>query len=496
MSHELLRLTESLKNKPHLIESTAFDDLLAYLENRNDGYFEKLSVEAKEFANQTSRERVSVENGNAIIPVQGPLSYKFTAISALCGMSTYQQLESDVAEAISQGAERIALDLDSGGGEAYHTFETAQLIRDMCDENDVYLMTYVDGICGSAAYALASVSDELILNPMAKAGSIGVVVQIVNDLPKEISEGTEVRFVYAGDSKVPYNEDGTIKEDYLGKLQEDVDKLYTNFVDFVADHRPMTESQVMATQAQMFDSQDSVDMGLADRIMTTEEFQQYIEDLSDEVEPMPLFWRKRDNKNPRAEANAEQGSVDLESREQGQESFQETQESPSSQESLETNANEQAQENNESQENSEAEMDLNELLSSDEAMQKLLQSEQVQSKLSEMAEEKAGPLREQLKQYEQEREEKAKAEFTELVKGYSFVSAENQEAVATFLYQHKDSDGVDAVMESLEAARTAIDAAVVDEERGDDGEALEVDDEAREKSAVSEIIKQRYGKNQ
>jgi len=471
MSHELIRLTKSLKNKPHLIEASAFDDLLGYLGQRNEGYFEQLAKESKDFSQSTARERVSVENGTAVIPVDGPLSYEFTGIAALCGMTTYQQLESDVEEAIRQGADRIALDVSSPGGEAYHNFETAAYIRDICQENDVSLLAYVDGTSASAAYALTCVADEIIVNPMAKVGSIGVVIKIFNELPKEVAEGTELTFIYAGESKIPYNEDGTFKEQFKEGLQEDVDKLYTQFVDFVSDNISMTPSQVMATQAEMFDAQEATDMGLADRIMTTNDFYEYLADLGDEVEAMPMrFWRKD---STRAEASQEEQPQQAEG---SQEELPETQ--PTQEHIEEDN-----------------EMNIEELLSSEDGIQKVLESPKVQEQLSAMAEEKAQPLREQLEQYQAKQEEAAKAQYKELVGGYSFIPEQHQETVATFLYQHKDDEGIGAVMESLENARNAIDEAIVDDERGDEGESLEVDEDEKSKSTIKKLMAERYNKS-
>lgn len=106
------------------------------------------------------------------------------------------------------------------------------------------IIAYCDSLAASAGYAWASIADEIIVNPMGSVGSIGVVVSIKNNLPKEI-KGSEVIFVYSGDSKVPYDSEGKLREDFIEGLQDDVDDLYLEFVSHVAKYRPMSEEEIM-----------------------------------------------------------------------------------------------------------------------------------------------------------------------------------------------------------------------------------------------------------
>lgn len=476
-THNVQRLLSSLRNTPLLTTPENLREIEDYLISRNAS--EDLAVLSHAEARQDAREvPPTVENGVGFLEIEGALTYKHSWINSLCGIISYQKLVADFEALIEQGAHTIALDISSPGGMAHGCFEAAMGMRDMADKAGVRIIAYVDMQACSAAYAIACVADELIVNPLAKVGSIGVVLSLVNDLPKRIEEGTEVVFVYAGDSKIPYDEDGKFRKDFIADLQKDTDALYQDFIKHVAEFRPMTPGAIRDTGAKTYRSSEAMTMGLADREMTSQEFINHLAHLADEYDhkmnqqdgdsKMPLFGWPKKNK-PEMSEKESQASLEATLEESP------TQEELSSQQPNETT--------------NEANMTFEEMMASPEA----------QAKLEEMAAAKAEAVSSELKaklaQFESASVESAKLQYKELVAGYSFVGAEAQEKVAAFLYHAnaEKMEGVEHVMEALESARNAVEA-VVDEELGDSGEALEVDEDVKSKSAVSDLIKNRYNK--
>jgi signal peptide peptidase SppA len=196
----------------------------------------------------------------------------------MCGdaPTSYQSLVADFDTLLSQGAKTIVLDTDSPGGEAYAVFETAKRLRSMADEHGAKIITYVDGMAASAAYALASMSDEIVMNPSAEVGSIGVVVRLRNTNKAMKNMGVEDTYVYAGKSKIPFNSDGEFAEEFLEDLQEKVNTLYGDFVSHVAQMRGMTAEGVKDTEAKTFLADKAIQLGLADKAMEVEEFYSYL----------------------------------------------------------------------------------------------------------------------------------------------------------------------------------------------------------------------------
>lgn len=275
MAHELFRLTSELKNKPQLVTAEAFEQYLSYLEDRNSGVYDaaiELNKLSKKSDDNDEDDYVDVENGYAVLHIDGPLTYQPTLFQMLCGGMSYATLEKQVASAIKQGASTIILDSDSPGGEAYGCFETAQDIRKMADAANVKLVAYVDGIAASACYGLISAAHEIIMNPDAEAGSIGVVTRLTNTNGKDKKEGKETTYIYAGNSKIPFDKDGQFREEFIADLQSKVDRLYSKFVAHVSTMRGISEEAVKQTEAKMFVAEEALALGLADKIQTKEEF--------------------------------------------------------------------------------------------------------------------------------------------------------------------------------------------------------------------------------
>jgi ClpP class serine protease len=273
MNHKTIRLTESLYNTPHLISPVAFDGIMSYLDSRNSSIEASTSSAPVAKSANTSYDPATK---TGTLKVSGALTYRTTALTALCGMTSYQQLQSDFDQLVDQGAKTIALWIDSGGGQAYGVFETASYLRKTADEHNVRLVTYCDGLMASAAYALGCVAHEVILNPASECGSIGVVVKLRNTNQQLKNSGVEDTYLIGGAEKVPFSNDGSWRTEFIADIQSKVNFLYGQFTSFVSKHRKISLASVVDTQARMYTAEDAVQLGLADSTMTREEFDQYL----------------------------------------------------------------------------------------------------------------------------------------------------------------------------------------------------------------------------
>lgn len=460
MAHSLERITRKLKDTPHLISVQGLEQLEDYLNARNGGESvaqQELRILQQERARGFyNADNVTVENGMAVIDIDGSLSYQFSGIAALCGLTTYQGLKANVEAALQKGAHTIVFDVDSPGGEAYACFETASAIRAMADEAGAKIISYVDGMAASAAYALVSVSDEIIANPMAEVGSIGVVVSLSNPLPKMIKDGYEKIFVSAGKSKIPFEKDGTFKEEFINELQGKVDDLYLEFIDHVSTYRDMTDEKIMNTEAKTFVSNKALDLGLIDTVMNHEEFSEYLAGLSEHKDnSMPLFKRNKDKETLSTPSEASE-DINLE-------------ESSSSEANLE----------NEGQEEMTDTVTMEELQAQlEEAKAQAAAAAEAQAELTEMkAKAKAAKL------------DAMTAELSQ----YSFINEDNAASLASFLMENEGSEIVTALTASLDAAKDAIEASL-DVQVGDEGEPQPEDQLAAEKAAQKKAAAARYNK--
>lgn len=274
MAHELARLRSKLFDTPLLVETKSFESILNYLDKRCEGTVEVNKEAAEEYSMHSTL--YYKDNGLGVISINGPLTNKSTGWEAFCGGTSYESIKEDFEALLEEGAKTIAFIVESGGGEAYGMMDTGNYLRRLADENGVKIVSYIDGLSASAAYGLTAISDEIISNKSSEIGSVGVLIRLMNDSKALEKEGYERTFITAGDEKIPFAADGSFRKEFIDDLQYKVDTLYQEFVEYVAEHRSISIEAVRNTQAKTFLAGDAVRLGLADKLMTQEEFYSYL----------------------------------------------------------------------------------------------------------------------------------------------------------------------------------------------------------------------------
>jgi ClpP class serine protease len=281
MAHTLLRVKSKLVNTPHLIDGASFESILDYVNKRCE---EAVDVKPSLFVDSekatTKRYLFNPDTSTAVMYIDGPLTNKSTGWEAFCGGTSYEALKQDFEEVAELGAKTVAFMASSGGGEAGGMMDSARYMRSLADANGIKIISYVEDLSASACYGLVCMSDEIVSASDAEIGSIGVLIRLMNDSKALEEAGYERTFITAGASKVPFSEDGSFRKEFLEDLQYKVDKLYENFTAHVAAYRPMTVEQVKATEAKTFLAEDALKLGLIDKVMTAEQFYDYLADVS------------------------------------------------------------------------------------------------------------------------------------------------------------------------------------------------------------------------
>ena len=205
-----------------------------------------------------------MSGGTAIIPVHGLLMHRldwhwpgfltgYDYITALL-----ERAEGD------DGVERIAFDLNSGGGMVAGAFEAAEAIKN-CSKPTLGV---VDNAAYSAAYLLASACDQIVLPKTGGVGSIGVITMHF-DYSKMLDDyGLKVTLMYAGDYKADGNPYEELDESARKRIMQRIEQSYDLFVRTVAENRGMDASKVRDTQAGLFQGSAGVLSGLADAVMS------------------------------------------------------------------------------------------------------------------------------------------------------------------------------------------------------------------------------------
>lgn len=270
MQRPVRRLTSDLYNKPHLISPEAFDAINSYLTLRNTGMLAQVETVSADLDKPQNVGKIGVIN------IHGSLTNK--PVESLCGATgtSYAGLMDQMHTLVNMGCKTVVFDISSGGGEAFNCFPTADAIRKMADDNEVYLISYVQDCAASAAYALCVLSDEVVAHPQGQVGSIGVLIALMNNSKALEKAGLTRTFVTAGANKIPFDADGGFREDFLASLQEQVDELYGEFVAHVSKYTGLSVEEVKATEASMFRANKALEMGLINSIKNNEEFAEYL----------------------------------------------------------------------------------------------------------------------------------------------------------------------------------------------------------------------------
>lgn len=208
-------------------------------------------------------------SGTAIIPVHGTLINRYggyyfgfiTGYNFIRRQRAMAELDDDV--------ERIIYDINSYGGHATGCFELADDIFSLRGGKPT--IAVVDANCYSAAYALASATDRIVVTPSGGAGSVGVM-QVHIERSKMLEEmGIKVNIIKAGDHKADANPYEALPEDVRQEMQADVDKTYDMFVALVARNRGLDEKVVRDTEARCYMAQDALAIGLIDAVATPDQ---------------------------------------------------------------------------------------------------------------------------------------------------------------------------------------------------------------------------------
>ena len=209
----------------------------------------------------------AVVDGIAVIEIAGTLVHRGAWIGQSSGLTSYEGIAAQLQAALADPAIRgIALDIDSFGGEVAGAFDLADRIRAARQVKPVH--AFVADHALSAAYALASQADRIILPRTGAVGSIGVVA-MHSDMSGALDQkGIAVTLIHAGARKVDANPYQPLPEAVRGRIAGELEDLRQLFAETVAEGRGrrLDTSQALGTEAAVFRGEAAVFAGLADEV--------------------------------------------------------------------------------------------------------------------------------------------------------------------------------------------------------------------------------------
>lgn len=209
--------------------------------------------------------------GIATIHVLGPLGKNLSKMEKSCGATSFEDIQSELAQANANPAVRgILLEIDSPGGTVQGTPETAALISGSAKP----IVAYTDSMIASAAYYLAAGARAIVASPSADVGSIGVYIPWVDRSAMYEAAGLKPDpIVNTGGDLKALGFGGTLTEAQRTYLQEQVDLDFTAFKAHIAAHRDVSPA---AMRGQTLSGDPAKAANLVDRIGTLANARQLI----------------------------------------------------------------------------------------------------------------------------------------------------------------------------------------------------------------------------
>ncbi|ENO8557192.1 TPA: S49 family peptidase [Yersinia enterocolitica] len=203
--------------------------------------------------------------GIARIPITGTLVQKLGTLRPYSGMTGYDGIRVSFLTAMNDNeVKAICLDIDSPGGEVAGCFDLVDEIYAARGEKPIWAILSESAY--SAAYALASAADRIIVPRTGGVGSIGVIVMHVDWSQRIKSDGVQVTIITFGSRKAESNPYEALSKEAQKAIQSDVDEMGRLFVSTVSRNRGIAERTIRDTEAACYLAADGVQLGLADQV--------------------------------------------------------------------------------------------------------------------------------------------------------------------------------------------------------------------------------------
>ena len=253
-------------SRPWLIQPEALETIFAVAQRCGEG---PEALQTRMGRPLDNARKVSMRDGVAVIPVTGPIFRYANLFTEISGATSTAVLASDIQAALDNKYVRaIVLDINSPGGEATGINELAKLIADGRAIKPI--KAYASGSMASAAYWIGSAADEVIVDDIAVAGSIGVVMAYQDTSARDAK--SDVRTIEIVSSQSPDKRIDPATDEGRAKVQSIVDSLASVFVSAVAANRGVDTDKVLSDfgRGGVLVGADAVKAGMADRIGSLE----------------------------------------------------------------------------------------------------------------------------------------------------------------------------------------------------------------------------------
>ena len=266
-SSKLLRMIDVLNSPWAIIPQKLVEIREIYLRHLRGDEIDLSGIEAQLGRPLNNQPRpLEIIEGVAVLPLHGVVGKRMNLFTEISGGTSTQLLAKDFQAALEDPqVHSIVLDVDSPGGDVDGTLEMARLVREARGRKPILALG--DGLMASAAYWIGSAADRVfITGETTQVGSIGVVATHIDISRAREMRGVKFTEITAGRFKRITSENAPLSEEGRDTIQDEVDYIYSVFVNDVAKHRGRDVDTVLNNMAdgRIFLGNQAIEAGLVD----------------------------------------------------------------------------------------------------------------------------------------------------------------------------------------------------------------------------------------
>jgi len=198
----------------------------------------------------------------AVVEVNGVIGRRVGSIEKSSGVADVLDIERALDAAVGLGAKGVLLSFDSPGGVVAGVPELSAKIAEL--NARIPVVAYVDGLCASAAYWMASQASMIVSPQTAQTGSIGVYQAFLDESRAMEMDGRKVELFTTGKFKGMGITGLPLTEEQRAMLQSRVNQVFGWFKEAVRAGRGKVSDEAM--QGQTFYGEDAVKANLVDAV--------------------------------------------------------------------------------------------------------------------------------------------------------------------------------------------------------------------------------------
>lgn len=183
-----------------------------------------------------------IENGVAIIPVQGAVAQGVSGFEKLFGVVDLRDVSAEIREAESDDTvSAIVFDIDSPGGTYNGTPEVAEQVAAATKPT----FAFASGLAASAAYMIAAGADNVLASPSATVGQVGTVAVYQSFAKALEAQGVDVTVIASDSLKTAGSPLIEMTDEHFDFLKARITHATNVFRAFVSEQRPgISESEL------------------------------------------------------------------------------------------------------------------------------------------------------------------------------------------------------------------------------------------------------------